>query len=99
MCILVPGRGTHITKDMCFLCRGIHITRDMFFLGGGTPITRDMGFPCRGTHHLACISRVGQHISLGIYMSFLGREHISQGVCVSLVGEHIIILHVGICVS
>ena len=95
MCILVPGRGTHITKDMCFPCRGIHITRDMFFLGGGTPITRDIGFPCRGTHHLAKCRAT--HITGD--MCFPGREHISQGVCVSLVGEHIIILHVGICVS
>ena len=75
MCILVPGRGTHNTKDMCFPCRGIHITRDMFFLGGGTPITRDIGFPCRGTHHLACVSHVGQHISLGICVSLVGNTY------------------------
>ena len=57
---------------MCFLCRGIHITRDMCFLGRETPITRDMGFLCRGTHHLMCVSRVGEHISQG-GMCFIGR--------------------------
>ena len=39
-------------------------------------MTRDMGFPGRGTH----ITRD---------MSFQGREHISLGICVSLVGKHI----------
>ena len=33
-------------------------------------------------------SQVGEHISLGIYVSQVG-EHISLGICVSQVGEHI----------
>ena len=37
----------------------------------------------------------GEHISLGICVSLVG-EHISLGICVSLVGEHI---SLGICVS
>ena len=41
-----PGRGTHITRDMCSLI-GKHIqciTRDMWFTGRGTHITKDMCF-------------------------------------------------------
>ena len=30
---MLPGRGTHITRDKCFLGRETHITRDMCFLG------------------------------------------------------------------
>ena len=48
-----PGRGTNVTRDMCFLGRGTYnnyITRNMCFLGSGTPVTRYMCFPGRGTH-------------------------------------------------
>ena len=34
------GRGTHITRDMCFPRRKTHITRDMFFL---RVLTTNMG--------------------------------------------------------
>ena len=57
------GRGTHITRDMCFLGRGTCITRDMCFLGRGTPITRDMCF------------WVGEDISLGICVSSVGNTY------------------------
>ena len=55
---------------------GTHITRDMRFPGRGTHITRDTCFPVGGTD----ITRD---------MCFPGREHISVGKCVFLVGEHI----------
>ena len=44
------GRGSLLTRNMCFLVRVTHITRDVFFVG---------------------------------------REHISVGMCVSWVREHI----------
>ena len=71
------ARGTHITRDMCFLGGGTHITRDTCFPGGGTYITGDMCFPG------------GEHISLGIRVSQVG-EHISLGIRVSQVEEHIL---------
>ena len=40
------------------------------------------------------VSQVGEHITRD--MCFLGREHISLGICVSRVEEHI---SLGICVS
>ena len=54
---MFPGRGTLITRDMCFLYRGTHISRDLCFLGRGTHITRDICF------------LVGEQISLGICVS------------------------------
>ena len=36
------GKGTHITRDMCFPGGETHITRDMSFPGLETHITRDM---------------------------------------------------------
>ena len=50
------GRGTHITRDICFGI-GEHISLGIcVLLDRGTHITRDM---CFG---------VGEHISLGIYV-------------------------------
>ena len=74
--------GTHITRDMCFPDRGTHIISDICFPGRGTHITRKICFPERETHITAdmcflgrgryitrqCVSRVGEHISLGTYV-------------------------------
>ena len=37
---MFPSRGTHVTRDMCFLGRGTYITRDVCVLGRGKHITR-----------------------------------------------------------
>ena len=61
MCL--PGRGTHITRDICFPGRehtsleicvsqvgNTHHLGYVFFPGRGTHITRDICFPGRETH-------------------------------------------------
>ena len=68
--ICFPGRGTCITRNMCFLGKGTLITRDMCFLGKGTHITRDMCFLGKGTHITRdCVSWVGEYVSLVIRVS------------------------------
>ena len=96
---------SHITRDLCFLGSRTHITRNKCFLCRGTHITRYLCFLCRRT----CTTRdvclwAGEHISLGICVSwvrethftldmcslcFLVGEQISLGIYVSCVGEHI----------
>ena len=59
------GRGTHITRDMCFPGRGTYITGKMCFPERGNHITSDMSFPVGEDIQLEiCVSRVGEHISL-----------------------------------
>ena len=61
-------RGTHITRDMCFLGSVTHITRDICFPGRGTHITRDM------------CSQVGEHIWLVMSVPLPGK-HTSLVIC------------------
>ena len=86
------GRPDTQARNKCFLYRGTHITRYLCFLCRRTCTTRDV------------CSWAGEHISLGICVSwvrethftldmcslcFLVGEQISLGICVSCVGEHI----------
>ena len=101
MCFL--GGGTHVTRHMCFLRGGTHITRDICFPAGGTDITREMCFLGRGTHITRDMCFLGgEHISLGKINVFPGQgntnhqgyvsqvgEHISLGISVSLVRNHL----------
>ena len=60
--IRVPFPGTHISSDMCSLTWETHIPSEMAF-----------PFPIRGTHITRDICLwVGEHISLGIYVSQVG---------------------------
>ena len=61
---MFPRRGTHITRDICLPGSGTHITGHICFPGRGTHITRDMCF------------WVGEHISLGICVSQVGKQAI-----------------------
>ena len=63
------GRGTHITRDMCFLGKG-----NTFHFGYVFPV-----FSCRGTDITRDVSCVGEHISLGISVP-LPMKHISLGI-------------------
>ena len=81
-----PGRKTHITRDMCLPGRKTHITRDMCLPGRGTHITRDMCFPgiCVfqvGEYIRICFSQVGEHISLGICVSQVGKVFQKKRTC------------------
>ena len=72
-------RGTHITRDMCFLGRGTHITRDVCFLGRGTHITRHMCFLDRGRHitrDMCFLDR--EDISLVIWLRLHATDHQSH---------------------
>ena len=61
------GRGTHITRDMCFL-GGEHISLAICVYHVGKHISpSDMCF--LGWEHISlgiCVSQLGEHISLGI---------------------------------
>ena len=82
MCFL--GRGTHITRDMCFLGRNCVIA-SWFYI---TLNIKDWTcIICVNSISLVkCVSCVGEHISLRICVSCVGK-HISPGICVSWVGE------------
>ena len=54
---MFQGRGTLITRDMCFPGGRTHITRDMCFAGRGT-ISQGI-----------CVSQVGEQKLLGICVS------------------------------
>ena len=61
-----PGRGTHITWDMCFLKRGNTFYQGCVFFKKGKHILL-----------LICVLRVVELILLGMCVSYVG-EHISQ---------------------
>ena len=83
---MFPIPGTHFTSDMRFLSRETHITSEMC-----SPITIIKAI---------CVSQVGEHISLGIFVSWEGEarplvmsvpllgKHISLVECVPLPGKH-----------
>ena len=62
--------------------RTTHVTRDKCFLGREQHITMDMSCAGRGTH-------ITRNTGITRDMCFLGGKNISQGMCVSEVGEHI----------
>ena len=68
------GKIFNIRKRKTHGARGKPITRDMCLPGRGKHITRDMCFPGGGKH----VTRS---------MCFPSEEHISLGICVSLVGN------------
>ena len=64
----VPGRGTHITRDVCFLGRGTDITRDIPVSLGGEHIllVRCVSWVLDLISLRICFAQGGEHISLGI---------------------------------
>ena len=103
ICVLLPGKhillvicvswgkGTHFTKDMCFLSRGTHITSHISSPSQETNIPShcDMCSPTWETY-IAIILVVGEHISQVICVSREGKS-ISLVKCVPGLGNMYIV--------
>ena len=83
-----PGKGTHITKNMCLPRRGIQITWNTCFLERGTYITDNKCDPGRGTNVTRDMCFIGRGTHITSHKCFPGGEHTSPGIWVSWEGKH-----------